>query len=187
MNPSTEDFLKAIDELHAKNIIILPNNSNIIMAANQAADVTEGSNVIVIPSKTIPQGYTALMMFNDQGSIEENEKEMTKALADVKSGQVTYAVRDTSMNGVEIKENDFIGILDKDIVVSVPERFDSVTALVDQMMDEDSEIVTIFYGEGVEADEAQRLVDYIEEKFEDAEVSLYHGDQPVYSYIISVE
>ena len=154
MNPSTEDFLKAIDELNAKNIIILPNNSNIIMAANQAAQVTEDVNVEVIPSKTIPQGYTALMMFNENATVEDNTEEMTQAISEVKSGQVTYAVRDTQMNGVDIKENDFIGILDKDIVVSVPERFESACTLVDKMIDEDSEIVTLLYGEGVDEDEA---------------------------------
>ena len=187
MNPSTEDFLKAIDELNAKNIIILPNNSNIIMAANQAAQVTEESNVVVIPSKTIPQGYTALMMFNHQASLEDNTEDMTQAITEVKSGQVTYAVRNTQMNGVEIKENDFIGILDKDIVVSVPSRFESACALADQMVDEDSEIVTILFGEGVDEDEADELAEYIETKFEDVEVTIFEGQQPVYSYIISVE
>ena len=187
MNPSTEDFLKAIDELNAKNIIILPNNSNIIMAANQAADVTEGVNVSVIPTKTIPQGYTALTMFNEHATIEDNTEEMTEAISEVKSGQVTYAVRDTQMNGIEIKENDFIGILDKDIVVSVPDRFESACALVDQMIDEDSSIAMIIYGEGVDEDEADELAEYIESKYEDMEVSIYEGEQPVYSYIILVE
>lgn len=187
MNPSTEDFLKAIDELNAKNIIILPNNSNIIMAANQAAQVTEEVNVVVVPSKTIPQGYTALMMFNEHASVEDNTEEMNQAITEVKSGQVTYAVRDTQMNGVDIKENDFIGILDKDIIVSVPERFESACALVDKMIDEDSEIVTILYGEGVDEDEADELAEYIENKFEDVEVTIFDGQQPVYSYIISVE
>lgn len=187
MNPSTEDFLKAIDELNAKNIIILPNNSNIIMAANQAAQVTEDVNVVVVPSKTIPQGYTALMMFNENASVEDNTEEMNQAITEVKSGQVTYAVRDTQMNGVDIKENDFIGILDKDIVVSVPERFESACALVDKMIDEDSEIVTILFGEGVDEDEADELAEYIENKFEDVEVTIFDGQQPVYSYIISVE
>ena len=187
MNPSTEDFLKAIDELNAKNIIILPNNSNIIMAANQAAQVTEDVNVVVIPSKTIPQGYTALMMFNEHASVEDNTEEMNQAITEVKSGQVTYAVRDTQMNGVDIKENDFIGILDKDIIVSVPERFESACALVDKMIDEDSEIVTILYGEGVDEDEADELAEYIENKYDDVEVTIFDGQQPVYSYIISVE
>lgn len=187
MNPSTEDFLKAIDELNAKNIIILPNNSNIIMAANQAAQVTEEVNVVVVPSKTIPQGYTALMMFNEHASVEDNTEEMNQAITEVKSGQVTYAVRDTQMNGVDIKENDFIGILDKNIIISVPERFESACALVDKMIDEDSEIVTILYGEGVDEDEADELAEYIENKFEDVEVTIFDGQQPVYSYIISVE
>ena len=187
MNPSTEDFLKAIDELNAKNIIILPNNSNIIMAANQAAQVTEDVNVVVVPSKTIPQGYTALMMFNEHASVEDNIEEMNQAITEVKSGQVTYAVRDTQMNGVDIKENDFIGILDKDIIVSVPERFESACALVDKMIDEDSEIVTILYGEGVDEDEADELAEYIENKYDDVEVTIFDGQQPVYSYIISVE
>lgn len=187
MNPSTEDFLKAIDELNAKNIIILPNNSNIIMAANQAADVTEGTNVVVIPSKTIPQGYTALIMFNESASTDENTEVMMQAITEVKSGQVTYAVRDTQMNGVEIKENDFIGILDKDIVVSLPNRFESACALIDKMIDEESEIVTILYGEGTDEDEADELAEYIESKYEDVEVTMFNGEQPVYSYIISVE
>lgn len=187
MNPSTEDFLKAIDELNAKNIIILPNNSNIIMAANQAAQVTEDVNVVVVPSKTIPQGYTALMMFNEHASVEDNTEEMNQAITEVKSGQVTYAVRDTQMNGVDIKENDFIGILDKDIIVSVPERFESACALVDKMIDEDSEIVTILYGEGVDEDEADELAEYIENKYDGVEVTIFDGQQPVYSYIISVE
>ena len=187
MNPSTEDFLKAIDELNAKNIIILPNNSNIIMAANQAAQVTEDVNVVVVPSKTIPQGYTALMMFNEHASVEDNTEEMNQAITEVKSGQVTYAVRDTQINGVHIKENDFIGILDKDIIVSVPERFESACALVDKMIDEDSEIVTILYGEGVDEDEADELAEYIENKYDDVEVTIFDGQQPVYSYIISVE
>lgn len=187
MNPSTEDFLKAIDELNAKNIIILPNNSNIIMAANQAAQVTEDINVVVIPSKTIPQGYTSLIMFNENASVTENTEVMTQAITEVKSGQVTYAVRDTQMNGVDIKENDFIGILDKDIVVSVPDRFESACALVDKMIDEDSEIITIIYGEGTDEDEADELAEYIENKYDDVEVTIFNGEQPVYSYIISVE
>ena len=187
MNPSTEDFLKAIDELNAKNIIILPNNSNIIMAANQAAQVTEDTNVVVIPSKTIPQGYTSLIMFNEHAQVEENVEVMTQAITEVKSGQVTYAVRDTQMNGVDIKENDFIGILDKDIVVSVPNRFESACSLVDKMIDEDSEIVTIIYGEGTDEDEADELAEYIENKYDDVEVTIFNGEQPVYSYIISVE
>lgn len=187
MNPSTEDFLKAIQELNAKHIIILPNNSNIIMAANQAAEVTEDAQVVVIPSKTIPQGYTALMMFNEGASLETNTEDMTQAISEVKTGQVTYAVRDTQMNGVEIKENDFIGIFDKEIVVSLPDRFESACVLVDQMITEENELVTIFYGEGIDEDEADELAEYIESKFEDIEVTIFDGQQPVYHYILSVE
>ena len=127
------------------------------------------------------------MMFNEHATIEDNTEEMTKAISEVKSGQVTYAVRDTQMNGIEIKENDFIGILDKDIVVSVPNRFESACALVDQMIDEDSSIAMIIYGEGIDEDEADELAEYIENKYEDMEVSIFEGQQPVYSYIISVE
>lgn len=187
MNPSTEDFLKAIQELNAKHIIILPNNSNIIMAANQAAEVTEDAQVVVIPSKTIPQGYTALMMFNEGASLETNTEDMTQAISEVKTGQVTYAVRDTQMNGIEIKENDFIGIFDKEIVVSLPDRFESACVLVDQMITEENELVTIFYGEGIDEDEADELAEYIESKFEDIEVTIFDGQQPVYHYILSVE
>ena len=187
MNPSTEDFLKAIEVLNAKNIIILPNNSNIIMAANQAADVTEDANVVVIPTKTIPQGYTALIMFNQSTTLEDNQESMTSAIEDVRSGQVTYAVRDTNMNGVDIKENDFIGIYDKEIVVSIPNRFESACALLDKMIDEDCELVTIMYGEGISEDEADELAEYVEDNYEDVEVTIYDGGQPVYAYIISVE
>ena len=187
MNPSTEDFLKAIDELNAKNIIILPNNSNIIMAANQAAQVTEDVNVVVVPSKTIPQGYTALMMFNEHASVEDNIEEMNQAITEVKSGQVTYAVRDTQMNGVDIKENDFIGILDKDIIVSVPERFESACALVDKMIDEDSEIVAIYIGEEGKKANAEKIAKELEKKYPEIEVEIHDGKQPVYPYLFSVE
>ena len=187
MNPSTEDFLKAIEEVNAKNVIILPNNSNIIMAANQAKDVTDTANVVVIPSKTIPQGYTALMMFNESAEMKTNEADMTRALSEVKSGQITYAVRDTVVNEIEIKENDFIGIFDKEIVVATADRFESACQLVDKMVDEESEIITVLYGEDASEDEADELAEYIESKFADAEVTIFDGKQPVYSYIISVE
>ena len=187
MNPSTEDFIKAIEELNAKNVIILPNNSNIIMAANQARDVVEGVNIAVIPTKTIPQGYVALAMYNEHVTLEQLELDMTSAINDVKSGTVTYAVRDTNMNGVNIKKDDFIGILDKDIVVSHVDQREVARSLVLQMMDEDSEIVTIIYGEEVTETEAMELADFIKQKFTDAETSIVLGAQPVYSYIIAVE
>jgi len=187
MNPSTEDFINAARELNAKNVIILPNNSNIIMAANQAKDVLDDINVLVVPSKTIPQGYVALSMYNELAPLSEMEADMVSAIAGVKSGAVTYAVRDTNMNGVDIKENDFIGILDKDIVVSVTDQKVAARTLLLQMIDEDSELVTIIHGEGTNEDEAGNLAEFIEEKFEDVEVTVVQGDQPVYSYVFAVE
>ena len=187
MNPSTEDFIKAIEELNAKNIIILPNNSNIIMAANQAKDVVSDVNIAVIPTKTIPQGYSALAMYNEHVSLEQMESDMANAIAGVKSGALTYAVRDTNMNGVDIKKDDYIGILDKDIVVSVANQAEAAESLLLQMLDEDSEIVTIIYGEGTTAEAAESLAEFVEERFPDAEVAVVQGDQPVYSYVIAVE
>jgi DAK2 domain fusion protein YloV len=187
MNPSTEDFIKAIEELNAKNVIILPNNSNIIMAANQAKDVMEGVNIAVIPTKTIPQGYSALAMYSEHTTLEKMESDMASAIAGVKSGALTYAVRDTNMNGVDIKKDDFIGILDKDIVVSLANQHEAAQALLLQMLDEDSELVTIIYGEGATVDEATKLAEFVEEKYPDAEITVVQGDQPVYSYVIAVE
>ena len=187
MNPSTEDFIKAIRELNTKNVIILPNNSNIIMAANQAKDVVEDINIVVIPTKTIPQGYVALSMYNEHVSLEEMEADMTSAIEGVKSGAVTYAVRDTNMNGVDIKKDDFIGILDKDIVVSLPNLTEAAQALLLQMLDEDTELVTIMYGEGATETAANALAGFVEKTCPDAEVTVVQGDQPVYSYVIAVE
>ena len=187
MNPSTEDFINAIGELNAKNVVILPNNSNIIMAANQAKEVLEDINVLVVPTKTIPQGYSALAMYNEHVSLEEMEVDMLSVIEGVKSGAVTYAVRDTNMNGVEIKQDDFIGILDKDIVVSVPELADAARELMLKMLDADTELVTIIYGEGADDDAADELAEFVTEQFEDIEVAIVAGEQPVYSYIIAVE
>ena len=187
MNPSTEDFIRAVEELNAKNVIILPNNSNIIMAANQAKDVIEDVNVIVVPTKTIPQGYVAMSMYNEHVNLDQMEADMTGIIADVKSGAVTYAVRDTNMNGVDIREGDFIGIFDKDIVVSVPELTEAAQNLMLKMLDEDSELVTIIYGEGADEDTAEELAEFIEDEFPDVEVLIVKGDQPVYSYVIAVE
>lgn len=187
MNPSTEDFLKAIKEVNAENIIILPNNGNIIMAANQAAEVTEDSKVRVIPTKTIPQGYSTLLIFNPADDLESNVQAMMKQMTEVRSGQVTYAVRDTQYNGLEIKKNDYMGIFEKDIVVTQPDRLTTTLNLIDQMVDADSEIVTLFYGEDVNADEIQQISEYVEENFGDVELEVLEGNQPVYSYIIAVE
>lgn len=157
------------------------------MAANQAKDVIEDVNVIVVPTKTIPQGYVAMSMYNEHVNLDQMEADMTGIIADVKSGAVTYAVRDTNMNGVDIREGDFIGIFDKDIVVSVPELTEAAQNLMLKMLDEDSELVTIIYGEGADEDTAEELAEFIEDEFPDVEVLIVKGDQPVYSYVIAVE
>ena len=186
MNPSTEDFVDAINHVNAEHIILLPNNSNIVLAAQQAATVLEDLDIQVIPTKTIPQGLSACIMFNPDVDFETNIAEMSDAIANVQTGQVTYAIKDTTYEGLEIKANDFMGIKDKEIVIANPDKMDTTRKLLDMMLDEDSELVTLIYGEGVEEDEAQEIVDYIEEHY-DAEVELNFGGQPVYSFIIGVE
>ncbi|WP_270941877.1 DAK2 domain-containing protein [Romboutsia lituseburensis] len=186
MNPSTEDFMKAIEHIHAKNIFIFPNNSNIIMAANQAKELSE-KNIIVIPTKNTPQGFTALVNFNGDATVQENEEAMMESLGLVKSGQVTYAVRDTVMNDIEVKEGNIIGIAEGNLL-GAGDSVDKVTSqLVEKLVDEDSAIITLFYGEDVSEEEANNLRDELEEKFEDIDVELYYGGQPLYYYLISVE
>ena len=186
MNPSTEDFMKAIDTINAKNIFIFPNNSNIIMAANQAKELSE-KNIIVIPTKNTPQGFTALVNFNADASVEENEHSLMESLTMVKSGQVTFAVRDTVMNDVEVKEGNIIGIAESKLM-DAGESVDSITtSLVEKLVDEDSAIVTLFYGEDVTEEDANNLRNELEEKFEDLDIELYYGGQPLYYYLISVE
>ena len=186
MNPSTEDFINAIDNINAKNIFIFPNNSNIIMAANQAKEISE-KNIIVIPTKNIPQGFTALVSFNAEASVEENEEAMMNSLSLVKSGQVTYAVRDTVMNDIDVKEGNIIGIAEGKLL-SAGEKVEEITRdLVEKLVDEDTAIITLFYGEDVSEEDANELRDLLEEKFEDIDVELYYGGQPLYYYLISVE
>lgn len=186
MNPSTEDFMKAIDKIHAKNIFILPNNSNIIMAANQAKELSD-KNIIVIPTKNIPQAVSALVGFNPEATAEENEANMLEALSYVKSGQVTFAVRDTVMNGIEIREGNIIGIAEKEMIAAGDEVDEVAKKLVEKLVDEDSAIITLFYGEDVTEEQAEELRGELEEKFEDIDVELYYGGQPLYYYLISVE
>ena len=186
MNPSTEDFMKAIDSINAKNIFIFPNNSNIIMAANQAKELSE-KNIIVIPTKNTPQGFTALVNFNADSSVEENEQALMESLTMVKSGQVTFAVRDTVMNDVEVKEGNIIGIAEGKLMDAGESVDEITTSLVEKLVDEDSAIVTLFYGEDVTEDDANNLRDELEEKFEDLDIELYYGGQPLYYYLISVE
>ena len=186
MNPSTEDFMKAIDSINAKNIFIFPNNSNIIMAANQAKELSD-KNIIVIPTKNTPQGFTALVNFNADASVEENEQALMESLTMVKSGQVTFAVRDTVMNDVEVKEGNIIGIAESKLMDAGDSVDEITTSLVEKLVDEDSAIITLFYGEDVTEEDANNLRDELEEKFEDLDIELYYCGQPLYYYLISVE
>ena len=186
MNPSTEDFMKAIDSINAKNIFIFPNNSNIIMAANQAKELSD-KNIIVIPTKNTPQGFTALVNFNADASVEENEQALMESLTMVKSGQVTFAVRDTVMNDVEVKEGNIIGIAESKLMDAGDSVDEITTSLVEKLVDEDSAIITYFNGEDVTEEDANNLRDELEEKFEDLDIELYYGGQPLYYYLISVE
>lgn len=186
MNPSTEDFVEAIHQLNAEHIIILPNNSNIVMAAQQAALVCEDQNIEVIPTKSIPQGLSACIMFNPDVDFETNLSEMKEAVSMVKTGQVTYAIKDTTFEGMEIKSGDYMGILEKDIIVSLQDKMETTRQLLDRMLDDESEIVTLIYGEDINEEEAEEVAAYIEDKF-DVEVEVNNGMQPVYSFIIGVE
>lgn len=187
MNPSTEDMLTAIEHVNADHIFILPNNKNIIMAANQAATLVEDKEILVIPTKTIPQGITALVNFIPEHTAEENKESMLEEIALVKTGQVTYAVRDTEIDGKEIKQDDFMGIGDKSIL-SVGQDLKAVTLeMTDAMIDEDSAIVSIYYGSDATEENAKELQTAIEEKYPDIEVEVNEGGQPIYYYVISVE
>lgn len=187
MNPSTEDMLNAIEDVNADNIFILPNNKNIILAANQAASLIEEKNIFVIPSKTVPQGITALINFMPDSSPEENAARMTEELSNVKTGQVTYAVRDTLIDDKSIKQGDYMGMGDSSIL-SVGKDMDAVIKdLVSQLVDEDSAIISIYYGEEIDEPAAQKLGAELEEAYPDCEVEVHLGGQPIYYYVISVE
>lgn len=186
MNPSTEDIVQAIKDANADTVVILPNNSNIVMAANQAADVA-GQNVIVIPTKTVPQGMAALLAFNPALGADENEAAMLGAIGEVKSGQITYAVRDTNIDGIDIKKGDFMGILNGKIVETASDQLTAAKKLIAGMIDEDSEIVTVIKGEDAPEEEAEELSAFISETYEDVEVEVHDGKQPLYSYILAVE
>lgn len=187
MNPSTEDMLNAIEHVNAKTVFILPNNKNIIMAANQAVDLVEDKQIIVIPTKTIPQGITALVNYIPDHSAEENKEQMMAEIENVKTGQVTYAVRDTEIDGKTIKQNDFMGIGDKSILSVGTDLRATTLEMVDAMVDEDSAIVSIYFGSDSDEDSANELAAAIEEKYPDVEVEVNDGGQPLYYYVISVE
>jgi len=186
MNPSTEDIVQAIKDANADTVVILPNNSNIVMAANQAADVA-GQHVIVIPTKTVPQGMAALLAFNPALGADENQAAMLGAIGEVKSGQITYAVRDTNIDGIDIKKGDFMGILNGKIVETASDQLAAAKKLLAGMIDEDSEIVTVIKGEDAPEEEAEELAAFISETYEDVEVEVHDGKQPLYSYILAVE
>ena len=187
MNPSTEDMLNAIEHVNAKTVFILPNNKNIIMAANQAVDLVEEKQIIVIPTKTIPQGITALVNYIPDHSVEENKEQMMAEIENVKTGQVTYAVRDTEIDGKTIKQNDFMGSGDKSILSVGTDLMATTLEMVDAMVDEDSAIVSIYFGSDSDEDSANELAAAIEEKYPDVEVEVNDGGQPIYYYVISVE
>lgn len=187
MNPSTEDFVEAIKKCNAKKIFILPNNSNIIMAATQACDVVEDVECRVIPTKTIPQGLTASMMFNPEASFDENEEEMNEAINNVKSGQVTFAIRDTIIDDVEVKKDQFIALFGKKIVSCSPDKIDVTMNMLGEMIDESSSIITLIAGEDATDEEIDRLTNLIQEKYQDVDLDVKKGNQPVYSFIVGVE
>ena len=187
MNPSTADILDAVDKVNAETIFILPNNKNIILAANQAAELTTDKTLLVIPTKTIPQGITAVINYIPELSAEENEATMMEEIRNVKTGQVTYAVRDTMIDDKEIKQGDYMGIGDAGIL-SVGQDMKQVTEnMVAAMVDEDSELISVYYGSDVTEEDAQKLSDALMEQFTDCDVELQFGGQPIYYYVISVE
>ena len=186
MNPSTQDIMECISKLNAEHIFVLPNNKNIIMSANQAAEISD-KDVRVIPTTTIPQGITCITMFNSESEVEENEANLKEAIEMVKTGSVTYAVRDTEMDGIEIKEGNMLGLIEGKIKKVGLSYCDVAEEVLAEMVDDESELITIFYGSDVSEEEANDFVAKIEEKYEDLDVQCYRGAQPLYYFLISVE
>lgn len=187
MNPSTEDMLDAIAKVNAENIFILPNNKNIIMAANQAADLTEDKKILVVPTKTIPQGITSVINYTEDVSPEENLEAMKQGIETVRTGEVTYAIRDTTLDGREIHKDDFMGIGDSGLLAVSRELSRTACDMIDAMMDDDMELISIYYGADVAEDDAEALRTAVEERYSSCDVELQYGGQPVYYYIVSVE
>lgn len=186
MNPSTEDIMKAIDKINAENIYIFPNNGNIILSANQARDLSE-KNIYVIETKSIPQGFTSLLAFEEENSPEENFEIMTEAIDEVKSGQITYAIKDTEIKGKKIKKDDIIGIVDKEIKAVSKKLNKTALDLIETMVDEDSCLITVYYGLDVKDTEVNDLERKLKRKYDDLDIEIVEGDQPIYYYLISVE
>ncbi|KGR92113.1 hypothetical protein CD30_01950 [Ureibacillus massiliensis 4400831 = CIP 108448 = CCUG 49529] len=186
MNPSTEDIVKAVKEIEAERVIILPNNKNIIMAAEQAVELLD-IDAAVVPTKTIPQGMAAILAFNPEATVEENKQGMTNALSHVKTGQVTYAVRDTSIDGIEIHKDDYMALAEGKIVLSTPNMLEAAQKVVTDLVDEDCEMITVLYGEDTTEEQANELASFIEENYPDIEVEIVEGKQALYPFILSIE
>ncbi len=187
MNPSTEDILEAVSKVNADTIFVLPNNSNIILAANQAKELTDDKDLVVIQTKNIPQGIAAMLQYIEGNSVGENEKSMCEAAGQIKSGQVTYAVRDTSVNGKDIKQGDIMGLSDKTIEVVGSNIKDTAVALAQKLMSDDTELITLYYGEEATEEEAMEIADAIREQKDAVEVEVEYGGQPIYYYFLSLE
>ena len=186
MNPSTEDFIKLIERMPAEKIVILPNNKNIIMAAEQAAEVTNKPTV-VIPTTTIPQGIASMLAYNPSQTIEENKALMTESSQTVVSGQITYSIRDTEIDGVSIKKDDYMGLIDGKIILSEANIESALTQTIERIINDDMELITIIMGEDGDAELAESVADKIEATYPDVEIEFVQGDQPVYHYILSAE
>ena len=187
MNPSTEDILDAVDKVNAKNIFVLPNNKNIIMAANQAAELSTDKNLFVIPTKTVPQGITAVINFVPELSVDDNEMNMMNEIGRVKTGQITYAVRDTVIDDIPINKDDFMGLGDKGILSAGKDITTVILETVAGMVDEDSELISIYFGSDIDEKDAEALRDNLAEIYSDCDIELQYGGQPIYYYVISVE
>jgi DAK2 domain fusion protein YloV len=187
MNPSTEDFVNAAAKVNADTLFVFPNNKNIVMAANQAQYLVEDKKLVVIPTKTVPQGITAMINYVPDMSVEENEAHMNEEIGNVKTGEVTYAVRDTTIDDKDIKQGDYMGIGDAGILANGTDMDEVVMSMIEQMVDDDAELISIYYGEDVDEAKATELSDLVADKYSDLDVELQPGGQPIYYYIVSVE
>lgn len=186
MNPSTQDILDAINKINAEHIFVMPNNKNIIMAANQAAEISD-KDIFVIPTTTIPQGIACATVFNFDSEVQENFNNLKNAVEDVKTASVTYAVRDTEIDGINIKEGNMLGLVEGKIKEVGEDKKDVASKILDNMIDEESELITVYYGEEVEDEEAEKFEDELQEKYSDLDIQFYKGNQPLYYFLISVE
>ena len=187
MNPSTDDMLKAIDQVNAETIFILPNNKNIILAANQAKDLVEDKEIIVIPTKTVPQGITAIINFVPDADAKSNKETMLDEIKNVKTGQVTYAVRDTKIDDKEIHEGDIMGIGDAGIIAVGTDIQNTAKEMLAAMVDEDSELISLYYGEEISAEDAESFAAEVAELYPDMDIDAQFGGQPIYYYVMAVE